>query len=67
MAQGNGRKNSRSIRALEILEVMAGTINALSVSEISQATAHRLCALLEHEGFLAVDIGGRSLRPLALA
>lgn len=62
-------KGSRSIRALEILETMAGSIDALSVSEIAaatdlpRATAHRLCALLEHEGFLAADIGGKGLRP----
>ena len=63
MPKETGEKGSRSIRALEILETMAGTIDALSVSEIAaatglpKATAHRLCALLEHEGFLAADIG----------
>ena len=71
-------KGSRSIRALKILETMAGTIEALSISEIvaatglPRATAHRLCALLENEGFLAPDISrkglfiGHRLRNLAL-
>lgn len=60
-------KGSRSIRALKILETMAGTIEALSISEIAaatglpRATAHRLCALLENEGFLAPDISGKGL------
>ena len=60
-------KGSRSIRALEILETMAGTIEALSISEIAaatglpRATAYRLCALLENEGFLAPDISGKGL------
>lgn len=69
MPKATVEKGSRSIRALEILETMAGTIDALSVSEIAAATglprstAHRLCALLENEGFLAADIGGKGLRP----
>ncbi len=60
-------KGSRSIRALTILEALAGTTNALSVSEIAKstglpkATAHRLCALLENEGFLAPEISKKGL------
>ena len=60
-------KGSRSIRALTILEAMAETTDALSVSEIAtatglpKATAHRLCALLENKGFLAPDILGKGL------
>ena len=72
-------KGSRSIRALTILEAMAGTKDALSVSEIAKATglpkatAHRLCALLENEGYLVPDISAKGLnmghrsRNLALA
>jgi DNA-binding IclR family transcriptional regulator len=69
MAQKSLEKRSRSIRVLEILETMASKIDALSISEIAtatglpKATAHRLCALLEQEGFLAADIGGNGLRP----
>ncbi len=69
MAKKSQEKSSRSIRALEILETMAGTIDALSVSDIAtatglpKATAHRLCSLLENEGFLAADVGGKGLRP----
>lgn len=60
-------KGSRSIRALKILEAMAGTSDALSVSEIAKATglpkatAHRLCALLENEGFLVPDLSNKGL------
>jgi DNA-binding IclR family transcriptional regulator len=60
-------KGSRSIRALTILEAMAGTTDALSVSEIAKATglpkatAHRLCALLESEGFLVPGFSGKGL------
>ncbi len=67
MPKETGEKGSRSIRALEILEAMAETTDALSVSEIAtatglpKATAHRLCALLENKGFLAPDIFGKGL------
>ncbi len=60
-------KGSRSIRALTILETMIRTTDALSVSEIAEATglpkatAHRLCALLENEGFLVPEISGKGL------
>ena len=69
MPKDSGDKGSRSSQALEILEAMSGTVKALSVAEIVEvtglpkATAHRLCSLLEHEGFLAADIGGKGLRP----
>ncbi len=60
-------KGSRSIRALKILEAMAGTTDALSVSDIAKATglpkstAHRLCTLLEKEGFLVPEVSGKGL------
>ena len=60
-------KGSRSIRALKILEAMAGTTDALSVSDIAKATGlpkatvHRLCTLLEKEGFLVPEVSGKGL------
>jgi DNA-binding IclR family transcriptional regulator len=60
-------KGSRSIRALKILEAMAGTTEALSVSDIAKATglpkatAHRLCTLLENEGFLVPGVSRKGL------
>jgi len=49
------------------LEAMAGTTDALSVSDIAKATGlpkatvHRLCTLLEKEGFLVPEVSGKGL------
>ena len=68
---------SRSARVLELLELVAGMDRAASVQEITElsglpkATAYRICASLEGDGFLRKEPGGRGLvagpRLLALA
>lgn len=56
---------SRSIRALEVLEVMADMERPASATDIEtisglpKATVHRLCNLLLEEGFLHRDVSGR--------
>ena len=60
-------KISRSIRALEVVEVVVNADRTMTVADIMtatglpKATVHRLCGLLEQEGFLAPDIGGKGL------
>jgi IclR family transcriptional regulator, acetate operon repressor len=67
MAKEINEKGSRSVRALEMLEVIVAAEQAMSVSDIMaatglpKATVHRLCALLEKEGFLGPDISGKGL------
>ena len=59
----------RNLRTLLILEVLGRSDRALSPTEINQSiglpkqTIHRLCAKLEHEGFLAREEDGKKLRP----
>ena len=56
---------SRSIRALEVLEIMADMDRPASATDIEavsglpKATVHRLCNLLLDEGFLHRDVSGR--------
>lgn len=56
---------SRSIRALELLEVVGGMDRAVTAGDIEvaaglpKATVHRLCNLLLEEGFLRRDLSGR--------
>ena len=58
-----------NLRTLLILEVLGRSDRALSPTEINQSiglpkqTIHRLCAKLEHEGFLAREEDGKKLRP----
>lgn len=76
MAGGEGAK-SRSARVLGILELIARMDRAASVQEITdlsglpKATAYRICAALESDGYLRKEPGGRGLvagpRLLALA
>ena len=67
MADSGAEKGSRSIRALEILEVVVDADRPLGVAEFTaatglpKATVHRLCTLLEKEGFLAPDVSGKGL------
>jgi DNA-binding IclR family transcriptional regulator len=68
---------SRSARVLQLLELMARMDRAASVQEITElsglpkATAYRICAALESDGYLRKEPGGRGLvagpRLLALA
>lgn len=76
MTGGEGAK-SRSARVLGILEMIARMDRAASVQEITElsglpkATAYRICAALENDGYLRKEPGGRGLvagpRLLALA
>lgn len=78
MAENEPEKGSRSIRALEIVEAIVAADRALGVSDLMaatglpKATVHRLCALLEKEGFLSPDLSskgmtlGHRIRDLAL-
>ena len=58
-------KISRSIRALELVEMVSAAGHPVSVPEIVQgtglprATVHRLVSMLEREGFLQRDMVGR--------
>ena len=60
-------KISRSIRALEVVEVVVNADRTMTVADIMtatglpKATVHRLCGVLEQGGFLAPDIGGKGL------
>lgn len=68
---------SRSARVLQLLELVAGMDRPASVQEITalsglpKATAYRICATLESDGYLRRELGGRGLVPgprlLALA
>lgn len=67
MASEGTKKGLRSIRALEILEGVIAAHRPLGVADLTaatglpKATVHRLCALLEKEGFLAPDVSGKGL------
>ncbi|MFT5812123.1 MAG: IclR family KDG regulon transcriptional repressor, partial [Rubritalea sp.] len=56
-------------RVLDILDVVAAAIKPISVTEINEslnlpkATAHRLCAELEAQGYLLKKINGKSYMP----
>ncbi len=58
-----------SLRTLRILEVIAASETALTPTEINarlglpKQTAHRLCARLVAEGYIAYVPGGKRLRP----
>jgi len=58
-------KLSRSVRALEVVEAVASAdrpmavVDLLDVTGLPKATLHRLCNLLEAEGFLRPDLNGR--------
>ncbi len=60
-------KGSRSVRALEVMEAIVNAGHAVSAAEIMaatglpKATVHRLCAVMERDGFLAPDGSGKGL------
>lgn len=60
---------SRSARVLELLELVARMDRPATVQEITElsglpkATAYRICATLENDGFLRKEFGGRGLVP----
>ena len=68
---------SRSARVLQLLELVARMDRPATVQEITElsglpkATAYRICATLENDGYLRKELGGRGLvagpRLLALA
>jgi DNA-binding IclR family transcriptional regulator len=72
-----GAEKSRSARVLRLLELVAGMDRPAAVQEITElsglpkATAYRICAALENDGYLRKEPGGRGLvagpRLLALA
>jgi len=60
---------SRSIRVLELLEVLcemdrpASAIDIEAASGFPKATVHRLCNLLQEEGYLRKNVSGRGYVP----
>lgn len=64
-----GAEKSRSARVLRLLELVAGMDRPASVQEITElsglpkATAYRICASLETDGYLRREPGGRGLVP----
>lgn len=62
-------KSSSAIRALSILEVVAASAKPVTASEINQKlklpkpTIHRLCLMLEKEGFLQPRLDGNGYLP----
>ena len=67
MAENSPYRGSRSLRVLEFLEALISMDRPMSIFEIMRetglpkATAHRLCSLLEGEGFIAQEIGRKGL------
>lgn len=67
MADETNDKGSRSLRSLAVLEAtvahggVASTGEVMSASGLPKATVHRICALLEREGYLRRDSVGRGL------
>lgn len=65
---GDGQM-ARSTRSLFVLEILAESGKPMTPSEINQslnlpkATIHRLCQMLEAEGFLEKDLGERGYIP----
>jgi DNA-binding IclR family transcriptional regulator len=65
MGDNKADKSSRSVRALEVVEVIAGADRPMTVVDLvgptglPKATLHRQCNLLEQEGFIRQDISGR--------
>lgn len=60
---------SRSIRALRILEAVAGADRPMRIADLvdacalPKATVHRICGLLEKQDYLRTELGGRGLVP----
>lgn len=62
-------QSSAALRVLAILETVARSTAPRTATEINTAlklpkpTIHRLCAMLEHEGFLQANISGKGYLP----
>jgi len=62
-------KSSAALRVLSILETVSGSSVPLTATEINQQlklpkpTIHRLCLMLENEGFLQARLDGRGYLP----
>lgn len=63
------RTNSRSIRAMSILNAIALASRPMRISELVEichlpkATVHRICGLLSTAGYLRQDLSGKGLEP----
>lgn len=61
----SGEKSSSALRVLRILEVVAGSSTPMTATEINKVlklpkpTIHRLCIMLENEGYLQPRLDGR--------
>lgn len=62
-------KSSAALRTLSILETIANSASPITATEIIQIlglpkpTVHRLCSMLENEGYLQVQLDGRGYLP----
>lgn len=67
MTERKGDKGSRSMRALGVLEAVvaagrpAAAADIMAATGLPKATVHRLCTLLERQGYLQKDVLGRGL------
>ena len=65
----NTETSSAALRVLSILEIVAGSSTPMTATEINQtlqipkATIHRLCLMLESEGYLQPRLDGRGFLP----
>ena len=65
----NAEKSSAALRALSILETVAGSSTPMTATEINHVlglpkpTIHRLCLMLENEGYLQPRLDGRGYLP----
>jgi DNA-binding IclR family transcriptional regulator len=66
---GRGERGSAIQRALAVLEGVAGADRPISATELNgaldlpKATVHRLCRMLEREGFLQRELDGKRFVP----
>ena len=69
MDNSKSEKSSAALRALAILETVASSSTPMTATEINQVldlpkpTIHRLCMMLENEGFLQPRLDGRGYLP----
>lgn len=65
----SNEKSSSALRALSIIELVAGSAEPISATEITQKTglpkptAHRLCLMLRENGYLQSSLDGRGFIP----
>ncbi|MGH1543399.1 MAG: IclR family transcriptional regulator [Arenicella sp.] len=68
-ATDNAEKSSAALRVLSILETVAGSSSPMTATEINHTlklpkpTIHRLCLMLEKEGYLQPRLDGRGYLP----